>query len=321
MRRLHIQLLIVAAWIALALAYVLGVSPADFSRLIKRDAFASVEPKVSDEVRVCTWNLRNYGLSKRIVDGKWREHPKPEAEKRAIRAILKEINADVLLLDEISDESFLLELRSSLLSDGLAYKYWAIGKNPAPIRVGILSKIKPENIEDKSLTFFQLGVDRRASPRGTVGAVFKTNSIVWEIFAVHLKSKYGARKSENDFIEFRAGELAAILSRTNSNLPVIVGGDFNDEPVRILKTAKEFGFDFINQRDPAGKIYSYYWAKKDLHFCYDGFYANRKMKKFITGDARIYPSEKSACSDHRPVYLDLRFSQGAAGVSSEKSGN
>ena len=55
--------------------------------------FASAEA-----VRVATFNLQNYLIMDRMVDGKWkRDYPKPEKEKRALRSILKKLMPTWLL--------------------------------------------------------------------------------------------------------------------------------------------------------------------------------------------------------------------------------
>ena len=58
----------------------------------------------AEAVRVATFNLQNYLIMDRMVDGKWkRDYPKPEKEKRALRSILKKIDADVVAFQEMGE--------------------------------------------------------------------------------------------------------------------------------------------------------------------------------------------------------------------------
>lgn len=311
MRRIHLKLAAVCAWIALAVLSVFVFRDTDDFSILEGDPLSEVEPKRAAEVRVCTWNLRNYGVARHFAGGKWREHPKPESERAAIRSILRRIDADIVVLEEMQDRAFLMDLRNSLHSEGLSYKYWAIGKNEAPMRVAILSKLEPEKFVDRSLLIFAYGGDFRASPRGTVGAVYKCGNVEWSVYGFHLKSKYGSKKGDGGFAPFRAAELSAALSEMSHSRPALLCGDFNDEPSEILKTLSGFGFRLVEQSDAEGLAYSYFWAKKNRRFVYDCFYANAKMEPFIRGRARVFGSESLSSSDHRPVYVDLDFSSGA----------
>jgi endonuclease/exonuclease/phosphatase family metal-dependent hydrolase len=77
-----------------------------------------------DELRVATYNLRNYLVMDRYFDDQWRpEYPKPEIEKTAIRRVITGVAPDILVLQELGGSEFLEELRSDLARDGLHYEY------------------------------------------------------------------------------------------------------------------------------------------------------------------------------------------------------
>lgn len=272
------------------------------------DAPAKFSP---DVVRVCTWNVRNYSVAGRRINGKYIQAPKPESEKKHLREVLKKINPDVLMIQEMGDIEFLKELQKDLAREGLMYPYMALTRYDAPSRLAILSKIKPAQIYDCCDIKFKFREDNRFSPRGTLGMAFDSNGVRWYSFAIHLKSAQGARKSDENFTPLRFAEMKAIDARiTNEigkNKPIIMAGDFNQEPTSaLLKNLKKLKLQLLDQSDSAGKSHSYFWAKKNLYFEYDFFLASDKMNNYISQNATIFDAGFVA-SDHRPIYVDLDF--------------
>ena len=57
-----------------------------------------------DALRLATYNLKNYLSKDRLIEGFWRQqYPKPEHEKSLLRAIIKEVSADIIALQELGD--------------------------------------------------------------------------------------------------------------------------------------------------------------------------------------------------------------------------
>ena len=281
------------------------LSSENFSLL---DASEKVSPEV---VRVCTWNVRNYSVAGRRINGKYVQAPKPEFEKKHLRNVLKKINPDVLMIQEMGDMEFLRELQSDLARDGLKYPYVALTRYDAPSRLAILSKIKPAQVFDCCDIKFKFRGDNRFSPRGTLGMAFYSNGVRWYSFATHLKSAQGARKSDENFTPFRFAEMKAIDTRIaneiGKNKPIIMGGDFNQEPTSsLLKNLKKLKLQLLEQSDSSGKSHSYFWSKKNIYFMYDFFLVSDKMKNYISSKATIFDAGFIA-SDHRPIYVDLDF--------------
>lgn len=272
--------------------------------------------KAGGRVRVCSWNVHNYCVANRPINGKWREHPKPEAEKAELRKTLAAINADVVLLQEMGDEAYLAELRDALARGGLAYPYCAITSFDAHVRVAIMSRIKPEKFLDCSDISFEFKGEKVFSPRGTLGAKFKTAGESWHAFSIHLKSKSGARKADEQFYPFRFAETRAIDARIFSITkggPTVIAGDFNNEPSpALMRNFKKLGARMLGGGDFASAgAYTYYWKKKNAAYVYDYFAVNAPMEKFA-GEPKIIncPSARGA-SDHLPIVADFDFSKGA----------
>ena len=268
--------------------------------------------KISSEVvRVCTWNVRNYSVAGRRINGKYVQVPKPETEKKHLRNVLKKINPDVLMIQEMGDIEFLRELQADLARENLKYPFIALTRYDAPSRLAILSKIKPVQIFDCCDIKFKFRGDNRFSPRGTLGMAFDSNGVRWYSFATHLKSPQGARKSDENFAPFRFAEMKAIDARIVKEIgkdnPIIMGGDFNQEPnSQLLKNLKRLKLQLLKQSDKWGKSHSYFWSKKNVYFMYDFFLVSDKMQNYISNKATIFDAGFIA-SDHRPIYVDLDF--------------
>ena len=82
---------------------------------------------VGRQIRVATLNLDNYLLANRRVEGRYRpDYPKPEDNKKALREIILATDADILAVQEIGVEVFLLELQRDLRLEGLDYPHTAL---------------------------------------------------------------------------------------------------------------------------------------------------------------------------------------------------
>ncbi len=257
----------------------------------------------SDSVRVCTWNVRNYNVSSRRVDKLWQSYPKPENERREVCQVLKNIDADIVLIEEMGDETFLEDLRSRLEKLGLKYAFGIVAKRDAPSRLAILSKIPPDRVFDFSYTKFAFDGGNVVSPRGTIGVKVSVADLQMYVFAVHLKSKVGARKRDEQFAPFRHAELRAISARIKSvagSEKTLIAGDFNAEPTKsIMRNLK--GYQVVPQSDSFGLNYTHYWAKKNIFYQYD-FFVAANFKTLPRAVVLACPPE---ASDHRPVYVDI----------------
>lgn len=108
---------------------------------------ALIAPAISSAqtIRVASYNLYNYLVMDRSVDGKWRkDYPKPEAEKSALRRAILDLKPDILAIQEIGSPAFLREIRADLRAEGLDYPHTAHLQGPDPDRsVAFLSRLPP----------------------------------------------------------------------------------------------------------------------------------------------------------------------------------
>ena len=81
----------------------------------------------AETLTVATYNLENYVPANRVTEAGYRtDYPKPEAEKRALRAVIRGLDADILVLQEMGPQAYLDELRRDLKSEGRVYPHAAL---------------------------------------------------------------------------------------------------------------------------------------------------------------------------------------------------
>ena len=277
-----------------------------------------------DDVRVATLNLRNYLVQDRRVDGQWRpEHPKPEAEKTAIRRAIEEIDPDILAMQEMGTWPFLQELKRDLKADGVDFPYAVYFEASDSVRhLAVLSKVEPiEVIPHRDLDFPYEG-ERLRVKRGLLEVVFpvgKSEEETWSLFVVHLKSRWSEVDADPQSSERRTKEAQAARDRILERYPngegrYLITGDFNDHrasaplrrfqrrgPVEIARIVESF--------DSRGEKWTFYYDDEDVYERVDFFLASREMFPLVVGnEGTIFdPFYIRHGTDHRPVFLDLDF--------------
>ena len=103
---------------------------------------------LGEELRIATFNLDNYLVADRYVDGRWRpSYPKPESEKIIIRKVIKEVSPDVLVLQEMGSVAFLEELRADMACGGTHYDHFVHMEGADQNRyLAVLSKRAPKAV-------------------------------------------------------------------------------------------------------------------------------------------------------------------------------
>ena len=294
-------------------------------RLLAGKAMALVMVVVAmgaDSVRVATFNLRNYLVCDRSVEGVWRrEYPKPEKEKAAVRAILAKTKPDVLALQEIGPLPFLNELRQDLRTEGLHYPHHAWVEAEDEVRhLAVLSKIPIVETRRHLDLDFKYFDERENIRRGLLEVIFETNGVRWSLFVVHLKSKWTERKDDFEAAVWRTGEARAARDFIKKTYPpassprYLVTGDFNDHrdsaPLRrFLKSGDTQLTSIVPAADSRGEVWTHYWKKRDLYSRVDFFLASPAMLQAVKAKSGLVVDlpETALASDHRMVQLDLSF--------------
>ncbi len=275
-----------------------------------------------ERVRVATFNLRNYLIADRMVDGHFRPaYPKPENEKEAIRAIIAEVRPDVLALQEMGGPPFLREFLRDLELHDLSFPYSALLESVDRERhTAIVSRIPFEPVPPrKALEFSYLG-DRIGVKRGLQQVVFHTAGSRWYLFNIHLKSRRTERRDDPLARLRREGESRAIRNYIKQSFPPVddplflIVGDFNDTrdslTVRqLLRSGASVLSEEVPVFDSRGEVWTYFYARNGTYSKVDYILSSPAMGLFIVqgqGTVVDLPATATA-SDHRMVYVDLRF--------------
>lgn len=284
--------------------------------------WAAASGLCADTLRVATFNLLNYNLSGRMVDGYYRgEYPKPEDEKEAVRAVIAEVNPDILAVQEIGRAGFLLELQRDLLADGLDYPHTALVTGRDSDRaLAVLSRMPFAGTVEHDGLDFPFFNKRYTVARGLQEVRFETGGVTWSLFNLHLKSRRTSRDDDPRSAIQREKEARVIRDRIKRTVyddargRYLVVGDFNDtkdsKPLaRFLQSGdKELGI-MLPARDPAGDAWTHYYAKADSYDRVDYILPSPAMAAYLLAPVnRIHdtPAMRKA-SDHRLVYVDLEF--------------
>ncbi len=290
--------------------------------------------QLAANLRVATYNVRNYLMTNRLVHGKpgeksvWRQnYPKPEVEKAALRRIIARVDPDILALQEMGGAPYLKELQRDLERfDGIRYPHAVLMLGADEDRhVAVLSKVPFHKVvQHKALTHKYFG-NAEVVRRGLLEVQFKTNGRAWSLFNLHLKSKWTERDDDPEASLKREGEATAVREFLKKQHPVAQGhpylllGDFNDTPnskplARILRSGNTRLCRYIYCKDVRGRIWTHYWRKGGLYSQIDYICASFGMLKLYGlpegrwPDGHIEDSDDTlVASDHRLVWVELPF--------------
>lgn len=278
-------------------------------------------------LRVATYNLENYLIQDRLVDGVWHpEYPKPEVEKAALRAIIRHASPDILALQEMGGRPFLKELQEDLRREGLDYPHAVWMKSPDKVRhLALLSREPVRKVlRHRGFDFGYLD-ERRDLRRGLLEVVFgggASGMPRWHLFVLHLKSKWTERDDDPNADHLRAREAEVARNYILEKMPdpqaarYLIAGDLNDSPnsspVRRFLTRGDLELGILLPTgDDRGHLWTHFWEREQRYSRRDYLIPSPGLfDQVIDGRTRIvnHPLEKTA-SDHRLVYLDLRRSE------------
>ncbi len=158
------------------------------------------------------WNERNYKI-----------------KLKNISRVIKDINADIIALQEIHSLNALKDLRFTLKQKGLYYQYYAIAdKKDTAIKVALLSKIP--FVYSK-----EISVNPSFKYRDILESKFKINEKELYIFVNHWKSKSGPESMRIDY----AKRLRKRIQEIGFDKNIVLLGDFNSDYEEYIKFKKK----------------------------------------------------------------------------------
>ncbi len=276
-------------------------------------------------LRIATYNLRNYLEVNRWVDGSYRpNYPKPEMEKTALRKALIEVGPDILILQEMGPEPFLLELQRDLRREGLVLPHAYLARGSDKERhLALLSKFKPVSLRTHENVEFEYFGETIPVKRGILEAVFQHGMWRWKVYGLHLKSRWTEVADDPLSAQRRRSEALAVRKRImqrhrEDRVPYILAGDFNDvrsnSPIRLLQNrGKTQVAKLVECLDSRGEVWTYFYAKEETYSRVDYILMSPDFPALVkNGHGHIFDGAGSlGGSDHRLVWLDLELGRSA----------
>ena len=268
---------------------------------------------------VATYNVQNYLSMNRMVDGQYRRnYPKPENEKRALRANILAVAPDILALQEMGDMPYLEELQRDLRREGLDYPYLYLGVGIDDVRhTAVLSQIEPTAVKKHLDLRFKYFDGYLTPQRGLLELKFQEETDVpaFSLYVIHLKSKRTVRDDDYEAAIMREKEARVIRDRVLENhgegpgAAYLVLGDFNDlrnsAPVkRFLEIGGRQTGTLLDVRGKDGFYWTYFWSRAHLYSRIDYILAGAAMAESWTGEGGIHGETDG--SDHRIVWARFK---------------
>jgi endonuclease/exonuclease/phosphatase family metal-dependent hydrolase len=278
---------------------------------------------IAETLVIATYNLENYGPADRLTeDGYRKDYPKPESEKQALRTVIRGLNADLLVLQEMGPRSYLDEFCRDLKSIGVDYPHVVLLEGADLDRhVALLSK-RPfaSVVPHPDLEFTYFGKKEKVK-RGLLEASVATDAGVVTLFALHLKSRFTDRSDDPMSAIRRAGEATAVRDRILQRFPnpqtalFLIIGDCNDGKTsktieHLLHRGKTVVADLLPAADSRGETWTHSYRKEETYSHVDHVLVSPGLHPAVQGAARIYDGEGvSDASDHRPVVVRFQLSR------------
>lgn len=276
----------------------------------------------AETLRIATYNVENYGAADRVIAaGYRRDYPKPEIAKAALRAVIRAVAADVVILQEMGGPVYLDELRRDLRAEGLDYAFGQVLEADDEDRhLAVLARHQPRALESHAdLTYRYRGGEGRLK-RGLMEVTLATSAGEITIWGMHLKSRFTDHAADPQSARRRAGEATAIRDLILARNPdpkaarYVILGDFNDgrtsQAVRFMaKRGKTTIAELLPAADSRGETWTYAYRKEDTYQRVDHVMVSPGLAPWVTaGRAEICDvAETMSASDHRPVVVTLQL--------------
>ncbi len=273
-----------------------------------------------ETLRIATWNVMNYVAVDRVTSEGWRpEYPKPEEEKTAIRRVLRHIDADILILEEMVPLPYLQELQRDLASEGLHYPLALLVNGPdADRHVALLSRRLLVGYRlHEHLPIGYLGRGDSVS-RELLEVSVSTEAGEITLFGLHLKSRLTVSDDDPEAREQRVAEALAVRAVISRRFPFpgsgrfLALGDVNDtRDSRALRLLATRGSTVLMAPVPAhdsrGETWTHFHGSSDTYSRVDYILASPRLQSAVrSGVAQVVDTpDVLVASDHRPLVVTL----------------
>jgi len=282
---------------------------------------APLKIEIGDELVIGSYNIKNLFDDK---DDPYHSdegtNPKPRDEMVRVAKVMREINADVLALQEVESRGYLQKFVDAMLYD-MGYKHIVQfeGNDGRGIDVCLISRIPVGEVTSHRHHVFE-GHDGKGQRFGRDllrVELLPEGGNPFEVWIVHLKSNSGGKELNEPIRLGECREVHRIIKRRleqNPEVSLILCGDFNDEyDTKTMQTIQgepallKTTFDDVPEESRVTYNRNPYRSMIDFMLC-----SPAMADRMVPGSFRIRAgTNEDSGSDHNPILA--RFQKGTSG--------
>ena len=260
---------------------------------------------------VMSYNLHRYSLMDRDGGGEL-DDPKPEAERKAVLALIAKERPDVLAVQEMGDEIIFRNFREALRRTGLNYPYAELlQRGRIEVNLAVLSRFPIISVQHHTNDWYSIGPAKVPVTRGFLDVTIQVNpDYQFRLLSAHLKSKVYSKLGQTEMRRNEARLLnknvRAIL-KENPHINLLVVGDMNDDyqSAALREVSGRRGGELTDLRpvDSVGDAWTCFRKTIDEYNRLDYLFVNKGMlPEAVKEKTRVVRDPLAGqASDHRPV--------------------
>ncbi len=265
--------------------------------------------------RFLMYNVRNYFVDGELNRSPYTVHAKKHSSCEAVVDVIASARPDIIGLTEIGGRKALADLQARLAKRGLHYPHSRVVERARePRALALLSRYPI--IQDQSKAEYGLyGQQRQPMLRGILDLTVKVDEKHrYRILGAHLKARKSNNPSEATSLRRREAETLsryiASSSTRSQKLPLLVYGDWNDEPhdAALSSLSSIAKLQHLKALDAQGKPWTLYYRPDKKYLIFDQIYINQALRERLPAGARSGVVDHRSfrhASDHRAVWCDL----------------
>ncbi len=295
-----------------------GKAYADSGKISRREVDAM--PTSGEPVRFLMLNTENYFVAGETQRSRYVTKPKPIAQREAVADVIASVQPEIVGLVEVGGPLALADLQQRLAARKLHYEYSLVLLRGGEDRALALLSMLPIAQNASHANYGLYGQQKRRMLRGILDVTLRApDGRLFRVLGAHLKSRVGEDAAAAESLRQREAQTLAYYieqkTREYPNLPIVVFGDWNDNPqdasVRLLEqgVSEASSLYRLKPRDSRGEEWTLYYRRGNTFNTFDHIFLNKAMKKRlkqkpVSGVVDI-PAARTA-SDHRAVWCELR---------------
>lgn len=267
------------------------------------------------EISVLSYFLDDYALADRTGSGQAND-PKPLAERRAVADLVRRVNPDLLVVQDLGGPAMLEALRADLAGAGCVFPHTELvpaaegGRNLA-----LLSRHPIRARTPRTGETYRIGSETRPVQRGFLDAeVELPGGGRLRILSAHLKSKDFDPAGQTEMRRNEARLFAAVLRkilREDPSARILVAGALNDLPDSAPVRDIAAGLTDLRPADSAGDAWTWHdraadaWLRTEYLMVSPALLADTVREK----TRAVRDPAAAAGSSHRPLVAVFRVPQ------------